>query len=97
MKPQGPVSRFYDELAADYHLVYADWDASIVRQGESLDRLIYARRASVLDCACGIGTQAIGLALRGHRVTGSDISPAAVGRVTREAERRGVPRAPRKR
>ncbi|SCD45519.1 hypothetical protein GA0115257_119749 [Streptomyces sp. LcepLS] len=23
--PQQSVSRFYDELAADYHLIYADW------------------------------------------------------------------------
>lgn len=30
----------------------------------------------VLDAACGIGTQAIGLALNGHAVTGSDFSPA---------------------
>nr|WP_069626440.1 class I SAM-dependent methyltransferase [Streptomyces niveus] len=26
--------------------------------------------ATVLDCACGIGTQAVGLALRGHRAAG---------------------------
>jgi SAM-dependent methyltransferase len=85
------AAHFYNQLAADYHLVYADWDASVARQGESLDRLSGAERpASVLDCACGIGTQAIGLALRGHRVTGSDISPAAATRAAREAARRGV-------
>jgi glycine/sarcosine N-methyltransferase len=94
--PRNHAARFYDQLADDYHLVYADWDASTARQGESLDRLIRAaglgadRPVSVLDTACGIGTQAIGLALRGHHVTGSDISPAAVGRAAREAERREV-------
>jgi glycine/sarcosine N-methyltransferase len=47
----------------------------------------------VLDCSCGIGTQAIGLALCGHRVAASDISAAAVVRAAREARARGA--APR--
>lgn len=75
------VARFYDQLAADYHLIYDDWDGSTERQGRALDTVIRAalgpEPATVLDCACGIGTQAVGLALRGHRVTGTDISPAA--------------------
>ncbi|WP_381791435.1 hypothetical protein [Streptomyces niveus] len=37
-----------------------------------------------------IGTQAVGLALRGHRVTGTDIGPAAAGRAGREGARRGL-------
>lgn len=28
---------FYDDLASDYHLVYADWDRSIERQAAALD------------------------------------------------------------
>jgi glycine/sarcosine N-methyltransferase len=40
---------------------------------------------SVLDCACGIGTQAIGLAMRGYTVHATDLSPAAVARAAREA------------
>lgn len=47
-------------------------------------------RASVLDCSCGIGTQAIGLALHGHHVTGTDLSPRAVARAAREAAHRNV-------
>ncbi|MFD7863614.1 class I SAM-dependent methyltransferase [Streptomyces sp. NPDC059783] len=85
-----PVAHFYDELADDYHLIYSDWDASIRRQGDALDALIGQDRAAVLDCSCGIGTQAIGLALRGHRVTGTDLSPRAAARATREAARRGL-------
>jgi glycine/sarcosine N-methyltransferase len=84
------VARFYDELAEDYHLVYADWDASIRRQGDVLDGLIGRDRAAVLDCSCGIGTQAIGLALHGHRVTGTDLSPRAAARAAREAARRNL-------
>ncbi|MFE5893897.1 class I SAM-dependent methyltransferase [Streptomyces sp. NPDC056462] len=88
--PEPSVAHFYDELADDYHLIYADWDASIRRQGDALDALIGQERAAVLDCSCGIGTQAIGLALRGHRVTGSDLSPRAAARAALEAARRGL-------
>ncbi|MET9010150.1 class I SAM-dependent methyltransferase [Streptomyces olivaceoviridis] len=88
--PETPVARFYDELADDYHLIYSDWDASIRRQGEVLDALVGRDGAAVLDCSCGIGTQAIGLALRGHSVTGTDLSPRAAARAVREAARRGV-------
>lgn len=89
-----PVARFYDQLAPDYHLLYADWDASVARQGAALDRVIRERlgpgAGAVLDCACGIGTQAVGLALRGYDVVGSDVSGVAVGRAVAEAADRGV-------
>ncbi|MFF3935064.1 class I SAM-dependent methyltransferase [Streptomyces phaeofaciens] len=88
--PENSAARFYDALADDYHLIYADWDASTRRQGEALDALVGRDRAEVLDCSCGIGTQAIGLALRGHRVTGTDLSPRAAARATREAAHRKV-------
>ncbi|MFE9765390.1 class I SAM-dependent methyltransferase [Streptomyces sp. NPDC005808] len=94
MGDDASVAGFYDQLAADYHLIFADWDASMARQGEALDAMIRTRLgagpASVLDCSCGIGTQAIGLGRCGHRVTGSDISPVAVGRAAREAALREV-------
>lgn len=95
MPGESPVARFYDQLADDYHLIYADWDASMARQGEALDAVIRSElgmgRASILDCSCGIGTQAIALGRRGHLVTGTDISVAAVTRAVREAERRDIP------
>jgi len=93
---EASVGRFYDRLAADYHLVYADWDASMGRQGAALDAIIHERfgesagTVDVLDCSCGIGTQAIALARRGHRVTGTDLSPVAVARAAREAALRDV-------
>lgn len=88
------VEDFYQDLAAHYHLLFADWYAAVRRQGRILDRLI-ARLAGpgpkrVLDAACGIGTQAIGLALQGHRVVASDLSPAAVDRAAAEARRLGA-------
>jgi SAM-dependent methyltransferase len=44
----------------------------------------------LLDCACGIGTQAIGLATLGFVVEGSDPSAAAIDRARREAIAFGV-------
>ena len=88
------LTRFYDDLAEHYHLLYADWDAAVRRQGAMLDQLIGQLAGGgpkrVLDAACGIGTQAIGLALRGQVVIGSDLSSAAVERARREAKRLGA-------
>jgi SAM-dependent methyltransferase len=81
--------QFYDGLSGDYHLLFEDWPQSVRRQGGVLDRLLRRllgdRPLAILDCCCGIGTQAIGLALLGHRVHATDLSPAAVGRAAREA------------
>jgi glycine/sarcosine N-methyltransferase len=100
------VTGFYDGLASEYHLLFADWDAAVRRQGDILDRLIVSElgrkpgrqsgslenqpSVSLLDCSCGIGTQAIGLAERGYRVHATDIAPAAVARAAREAARLNV-------
>lgn len=88
------VVAFYDGLANDYHLVYGDrWDEAVDRQAAVLEGLIRAHNRSaidVLDCACGIGTQAIGLAKRGYHVVGSDISQPALARAEIEAARHGV-------
>jgi glycine/sarcosine N-methyltransferase len=40
---------------------------------------------TILDCACGIGTQTIGLAKLGFCITGSDVSSGAVKRARSEA------------
>jgi SAM-dependent methyltransferase len=88
----GPAD-FYDRLAPFYHLIYPDWEASVARQGAALDAIVRERLAgaeTVLDVACGIGTQAIGMARLGYRATASDLSPGAVRRADEEAERLGV-------
>jgi glycine/sarcosine N-methyltransferase len=54
------------------------------------ERLGESGTFDVLDCSCGIGTQSIGLALHGHRVLGTDLSPASLARAEREAESFGV-------
>ena len=69
---------FYDDLAADYDKLFLDWTAATEEQAVIFDRLFaqygFDKSAYILDCACGIGTQAIGLAAMGYNVTGSDIS-----------------------
>lgn len=89
-----PVLGFYDPLAAYYHLIFEDWNASIERQARSLHALLTSHLGGgslrILDCACGIGTQALGLAARGHDVVASDLSPRAIERATREAAMRGL-------
>lgn len=86
------VRRFYDELADVYHLVHADWPASVRRQGAQLAAILRERWRGrrVLDAACGIGTQALGLAGEGFEVVASDVSAAALDRAGREAAARGL-------
>jgi glycine/sarcosine N-methyltransferase len=88
------IETFYDRLAPSYHLVYGDrWDEAVAQQGAALARLIRAERpaaADVLDCSCGIGTQAIGLAREGFQVTGTDLSGAAIERARAESARLGA-------
>src|SRR6266567_9320458 len=75
---------FYESLAEHYHLMFEDWNRSIERQAAILNALLRSvlprSPLKLLDCACGIGTQAIGLAQAGHRVVGADLSPAALAR-----------------
>src|SRR5262245_17346125 len=88
------VSAFYDALAPYYHLIYEDWQLSSERQAAALDSIIRALAGtqcrSILDVACGIGTQSLGLASLGYQVTASDLSPTAIERARAEASRRNL-------
>ena len=87
------MTDFYDQLTPFYHLVYRDWNASVHRQGEQLSALIKAEWSSsrkILDVSCGIGTQAIGLAMLGYSVSASDLSEKEIERAKQEAHSRGV-------
>jgi glycine/sarcosine N-methyltransferase len=91
--PDPTPATFYDDLADDYHLIFADWDASIGRQALFIKRLLDEHGVGtgrVLDASCGIGTQAIGLAQAGFDVMATDISEASVARCAREASQRGL-------
>jgi SAM-dependent methyltransferase len=86
--------RFYEELAAHYHLIFDDWNAAIERQAQVLGSLIHSHANGsclrVLDCSCGIGTQSLGFAKLGYSVLGSDLCPAAIDRAKKEAGKRGL-------
>lgn len=78
------VQTFYDQLAGSYEFIFRDWQQAVRRQGEALDHFIQAQGQSkplaLLDCTCGVGTQALGLAARGYNVHATDLSPTAVQR-----------------
>ena len=80
---------FYDSLASQYDKLFLDWTATIHEQAVILDRIFrdmgFDCSASVLDCACGIGTQSIGLAALGYRMTASDISDAELAEAAKRA------------
>jgi SAM-dependent methyltransferase len=84
------MTQFYDSLASHYHLIFQDWTTSIHRQAAIITRLLPAPNIAghVLDCACGIGTQALGLCALGYAVEGSDLSPAEIERARYEAAAR---------
>ena len=73
---------FYDRMASLYHLIFPDWNESIERQAGQLTSVIHQRWGvesnPVLDVSCGIGTQALGLARRGHRVFASARDPQTI-------------------
>jgi glycine/sarcosine N-methyltransferase len=92
--PSLDVRTFYDSLASDYHLMFRDWWASAQQHAAVVDSLLRSRLvtppATVLDCTCGIGTQAIPLRLYGYQVVGSDFSERAIARARVEASDRGI-------
>ena len=88
------VQTFYDNMASHYDKLFADWQATTHEQALILDKLFWAygfgKSAGVLDCACGIGTQAIGLAAMGYDVTGSDLSVPELEEAKMRAAQNGV-------
>lgn len=85
---------FYDSMATHYDKLFQDWQATTREQAVVLDRLIREQgmdtNASLLDCACGIGTQAIGLAGIGYNVTASDLSAGELAEARKRAAQNNV-------
>ncbi|MBQ5754703.1 MAG: class I SAM-dependent methyltransferase, partial [Oscillospiraceae bacterium] len=88
------IQTFYNSLATQYDKLFEDWQAATHWQAQLLDRLFRAEgfgpASPLLDCACGIGTQAIGLAALGYAVTASDISGAELAEAQKRAAANGV-------
>lgn len=89
------AAAFYDDLAPRYDALFADWWEGAAWHGTVVSRLLewegVRAPAAVLDCACGIGTQALLLAQSGYQVTGTDISEGAIARGRSEAASRHIP------
>jgi 2-polyprenyl-3-methyl-5-hydroxy-6-metoxy-1,4-benzoquinol methylase len=85
---------FYDNLATHYDKLFLDWNATTREQALILDKIFidydFDKTARILDCACGIGTQAIGLATLGYNVTASDISDGELVEAAKRAEENGA-------
>lgn len=85
---------FYDNMATQYDKLFLDWQAATREQAVILNRIFrdfgFDSTAEILDCACGIGTQAIGLAALGYQVTASDISDGELSEARKRAAQNGV-------
>lgn len=76
------TQQFYDGFADSYRFIFANWEQSLTRQATIISKFLetqsYSPPATVLDCTCGIGTQAIALATKGYKVDGTDLSPKSI-------------------
>jgi glycine/sarcosine N-methyltransferase len=81
---------FYEALAPRHRLFYSDWPGLVRREGTWLDAVLAPGGRHVLDCTCGIGTQAIALALRGYDVTATDLGAANLEEARGAAEALGA-------
>ena len=88
------TQNFYDNMATQYDKLFQDWQSTTREQAVILDKMFYEcgfdRDAQILDCACGIGTQAIGLASLGYQVSASDISDGELAEAKERAEKNAV-------
>ena len=88
------IKSFYDQLSPYYKYIFQDWNVSVNRQATILDGVIHEYFGknvhSILDAACGIGTQTIGLAQKGYRLTASDISEGEIEKARLEASKRNL-------
>jgi glycine/sarcosine N-methyltransferase len=94
------VDDFYNDLAHDYEWLFPD--EAIGSQGpvgatslggkDLLEGILETlpTGARVLDCACGIGADAVALVRRGYNVTASDGSASMVAEAQRRSRQFGV-------
>lgn len=91
-----PVTDFYDNLSPEYRDNMGwDWESTMRKEGALLDAFLENQVGrpgpyALLDCSCGTGTQAIGLALQGHNVHATDLSTVSIDCARQEANKLGV-------
>ncbi|MDE0064169.1 MAG: class I SAM-dependent methyltransferase [Gammaproteobacteria bacterium] len=92
-RESGAVTGYYDRLSPLYRDNMGwDWEATMREEGAILDRMLTGIMGRpgpyrLLDCSCGVGTQAIGLAILGHGVHATDLSRVSIECARAEAER----------
>lgn len=88
------IQTFYDNLASEYDKLFLDWESETFEQAQILSKLFenngFDKSAQILDCACGIGTQSIGIARLGYNVTASDISDGELKEAKLRADKANV-------
>ena len=88
------IQKFYDDMAFHYDKLFLDWKATTKEQAVLLQKIFrkfnFGQTATILDCACGIGTQAVGLAALGYNVTASDISSGEIAQAKVRASNANV-------
>lgn len=78
----------YDDLA-DLYDRFINWPQRLQRELPALTAFL-GDAATVADLACGTGQHAHALARQGYRVTGFDLSEAALAAARRSAEEQGL-------
>jgi SAM-dependent methyltransferase len=88
------IESYYNQLAPFYRYLFQDWEKSVVWHAEVLDSVIREffgpQVKHILDAACGIGTQSIGLAQLGYQVVASDVSATELELAHQEATKRSL-------
>ena len=94
MTKKDKIKSFYDDMATQYDMLFQDWLKTTKIQAKILDKIFksydFNESAKLLDCACGIGTQAIWLAMLGYNVTASDLSDGELQEAGKRARENGV-------
>jgi glycine/sarcosine N-methyltransferase len=93
------VQQFYDDMAEQYHFIFAAWEKSVEWQAGLLEGFLTnlgeTPPKTILDCTCGIGTQTIALAMKGYELLGTDLSPRAIERAKAYVKRFDLDKVPR--
>jgi ubiquinone/menaquinone biosynthesis C-methylase UbiE len=91
MKDQSEVAAIYNEMAPVFDYEVEDWESAKKVYVEYIKPILVENHVqTVLDCSCGTGIQAIGLASEGFRVTASDISEEMIKAASKNASKHGV-------
>lgn len=82
---------FYGNIADKYHWFFSSWDKIMDRQAKQISSILEKYNVkTILDCSCGTGLQAIGLARHGYFVDGGDISQNMIEQARKNAKEAGV-------